>query len=143
MRLSIADRLREISAGIVLEIDDTPEPKKKKVTEPTKKIELTQKKPDDKEETISIPTQRALPDEVSKDVKKAKRPWMKPPRRITDYKAKWKGTGSRETRKQYQKEYRQEHGSGYTKKVKTAINNQYDAVFKIGNHEAKQIGLER
>lgn len=142
MRLSVADYLREVLAGIVLEIDDTPEPKKK-VTEPTKSLEITQKKPDDEEETTSIPTHKALPDEVSKDIKKAKRPKIKPPRRITDYKAKWRGTGSRETRKQYQKEYRREHGNGYVKKVKTAEDNTRNAVFKIDNHEAKQIGLER
>lgn len=122
MRHSVADYLRQVSAGIVLEIDDMSDTdnENKKVTKPTKSLEITQKKPDDKEETVSIPTRRALPDEVSKDIKKAKRPKVKPPRRITDYKAKWKGTGSRQTRKEYQKEYRREHGNGYVKKIKTA-----------------------
>lgn len=120
MRRSVADYLRDISAGIVLEMDDTPEPeKKKRVTEPTKELEISHKKPGGEEETTTIPTRKSLPDEVSKDVKTTKRPKIKPPRRITDYKAKWKGLGSRETRKQYQKEYRQEHGNGYAKKIPT------------------------
>lgn len=146
MKLCLSDTIREISASLlVLEKDvELPEHRKKKVVEPTKSITITkdraQDEDDDKEE--KIPVRRPLPDEISKDVKITKRPKIKPPRRISDYKAKWKGLGSRQTRKDYQKNYRKEHGNGYVKKITTKSGMDIDAVFNVKDHNVKQIAME-
>lgn len=134
MRVCLSRNLREMAAGLVL--DDTPmDPLGKKVVPPTKSIEITRNK-EDGEESVRIPIPKAKPDEYSK-VRKTKRPAVKPPRRITDYKAKWKGQGSRDVRKDYQRQYRQENGNGYTKKIKTSYSE-----YVVNNHEAKQLKSE-
>lgn len=121
MKKAIHEILREIVAGLVLdETPELPEHRKRKIKEPTKSLSIKKNKPEDDEESrVDIP-RSVRPDEFSKDVRKAKRPLIKPPRREETYKKKWTGEGSREVRKEYQKDYRQEHGNGYFKKVKTA-----------------------
>lgn len=131
MRECLSKHLRAMAAGLVL--DDTPEdPLGKKVVPPTRSLDITKKK-EEEDDTVSMPVRRGLPEETSK-VKKTKRPNIKPPRRIGDFKAKWKGQGSREVRRDYQKNYRQENGNGYVKKIKTSYQE-----YEVNDHEAKQI----
>lgn len=142
MRKNISDDLRAIYADLlVLEKDyRSPEYSEKKVTKPTRSIEVKKDRPNRYDDEIKdIPIRRALSDEESKDVRKAKRPRIKPPRRITDYKAKWKGTDSRNVRKDYQREYRKEHGNGYVKKITTKSGAEVDGVFIVKQHEAERI----
>ncbi len=150
-RQSIADQLRELSAGLVL--DDTPcglpAYRKKKVEPATKTLEVTQETPEGESETVKIPVRpKALPDETSKDLRQVKRPNIKPPRRISDYKAKWKGDGSRETRNDYQQQYRREHGNGYAKKIRVSSDAEgtweqvVTSVFEVSDHHASRIASE-
>ena len=128
MRVIVSQYLREIAAGIVLELDDPEHAQNgvgKKVVEPTKSITIQKQRTDGrKTDETKIPVKKAIPDEVSKDIKVTKRPGIKPPRRISDFKAKWKGMGSRKVRNDYQAQYRREHGNGYVKKIKTASGPQ-------------------
>lgn len=128
---SLADKLREISSGLLLVQDDYSEinRNKKRFVKPTVSVSVTKDKGDGKEDKKEIPIKKAKPDEFSK-IKVTKRPVIKPPRRISDFRAKWKGQGSREVRKEYQENYRKEHGNGYAKKIKTSGN-----VIKVVNHQ--------
>lgn len=54
---------------------------------------------------------KPLIDVEERDIRKAKRPVVKPTRRQESFKTKWKGEGSREVRKDYQKQYRIDNGN--------------------------------
>lgn len=153
MKRYISEIIKEVVSGLVL--DETPalpeHRKKTRVKEPTKSISI-KKDTDGEDEESEVKIPRSIrPDEVSKDIRKAKRPTMKPPRREENYKKKWTGLGSRETRKEYQKEYRKEHGNGYFKKSNRHVDDRVKAInneliknggcfkFDIINHEAYRI----
>lgn len=109
----IAEYLKDIAAGLVE--DDTPssrdiKEKRKVIKDPT---ETTQAE----SEIKTAPIPRVQPDVQERDKKDSKRPYIKPPRRLQDFKSEWKGEGSREKRKEYQQQYRSENGSGYFKKT--------------------------
>jgi hypothetical protein len=117
---NISDYLRDIAAGLVE--DDTPsdrdiKEKRKIVKKPTESIEITQNKPGEESEVQKIQLPRVQPDVQERDKKDSKRPYIKPPRRLQDFKSEWKGEGSREKRKEYQKDYRMDNGNGYFKKT--------------------------
>lgn len=149
-RLCIAEQLRELSAGLVL--DDTPQElpphRKKKIEPPTKSLHVTEETSEGESDPVKFPIHSARPDEVSKDLRQVKRPKIKPPRRVSDYKAKWKGEGSRKVRTDYQKQYRREHGNGYAKKIRVSSDSEgtweqvVTSVFEIQNHSANRIASE-
>jgi hypothetical protein len=116
----VSVHLRDIAAGLLT--DDTPsdrdiKEKRKVVKKPTQSIEITQNKPGEEPETKEITIPRAQPDIQERNQRDSKRPDIKPPRRIQDFKSEWKGEDSRKKRRDYQQEYRAEHGSGYTRKT--------------------------
>lgn len=117
----LSQYLRNIAAGLLM--DETPSDKdikemRKVVKKPTQSIEITQNKPGEESKTQEIPVVKAQPDVQTRDERTTKRPYIKPPRRLQDFKSEWKGEGSREKRKDYQQQYRAEHGSGYFRKTK-------------------------
>ena len=120
MRKCVSYFLRKIAA--VLQQDDTPYDndiikKKYTIDNPITSMEVKSKKPSEEtkgsEEQVESEekSNKPLIDVQERDIRDAKRPDIKPSRRQESHRSKWKGEGSREVRKEYQKQYRVDHGN--------------------------------
>ena len=123
MRKCVTYILRKVAA--TFQQDDTPYDndiieKKYTIDNPITSIKLKdqesseeskgpekQEEPKGSEEKSNKP----LIDVQERDIRDAKRPDIKPSRRQESHKSKWKGEGSREVRKEYQKQYRVDNGN--------------------------------
>jgi hypothetical protein len=101
----IAIELQEDDGGIKKEYTIDNPVVSIKVEHPTKESEVSEESEEDKKK-------KPLIDVEERDVREAKRPVVKPSRRQESFRSKWKGEGSREVRKDYQKQYRVDHGNG-------------------------------
>jgi hypothetical protein len=110
--------LRKIAA--VLQEDDTPYDNdivKSKYTIENPITLIKVEHPESPEKSEEEPGEskkkcnKPLIDVQERDIREAKRPDIKPSRRQESHRSKWKGEGSREIRKDYQKQYRVDHGN--------------------------------
>ena len=111
MRKCVSDTLRKIAIELQEE-DDL----KKEYTIDNPVISIKVKHPEKESEESegseeSDKKKKPLIDVEERDVREAKRPVIKPSRRQEYFRSKWKGEGSREVRKDYQKQYRVDNGN--------------------------------
>jgi hypothetical protein len=103
----IALELQEKDDGIKKEYTIENPVMSLKVKHPEKKSEESE----GSEESDENKKKKPLIDVEERDVREAKRPVIKPSRRQESFRSKWKGEGSREVRKEYQKQYRVDNGN--------------------------------
>jgi len=110
----LSNILKKLSADLTR--FDAPEKGKYTIDNPVTSMKVPSTTPDKGESEASDEKEgkaKAKPqiDVQERDVREAKRPDVRKPRREEAHKLKWKGEGSREVRKDYQKEYRMNNGN--------------------------------
>jgi hypothetical protein len=104
----VSEYVRSIAAGVLV-LDDTPSDKdideKRKTTKKLINLMPTDEKP------MTAPLTRNVPDSPERDIRESKRPDVRRPRRQPTFQSGWSGEGVKEKRREYQQEYRAEHGN--------------------------------